>query len=52
MNYPMPPKKEKQSLAFGGQALIEGVMMRSGSYMVLCVRQPDDRTSIHRQEIR
>lgn len=31
----------KESLAFGGQALIEGVMMRSGSHTVLCVRQPD-----------
>ena len=32
---------EEQSLAYGGQALIEGVMMRSGSHMVMCVRQPD-----------
>jgi len=31
----------EESLAFGGQALIEGVMMRSGSHMVMCVRQPD-----------
>lgn len=30
------------SLAVGGQALIEGVMMRSGSRMVMCVRGPDD----------
>ncbi len=44
-------KKEEQSLAFGGQALIEGVMMRSGTHMVLCVRQPDKGISIHRQEI-
>ena len=43
--------KEEQSLAFGGQALIEGVMMRSGSHMVLCVRQPDDGISTHCQEI-
>jgi len=48
----MASKKEEQSLAFGGQALIEGVMMRSGSHMVLCVRQPDDGISVHRQEIR
>lgn len=32
---------EEQSLAYGGQALIEGVMMRSGPHMVMCVRQPD-----------
>ena len=47
----MASKKEEQSLAFGGQALIEGVMMRSGSHMVLCVRQPDDGISVHCQEI-
>jgi len=47
----MASKKEEQSLAFGGQALIEGVMMRSGSHMVLCVRQPDDGISVHSQEI-
>ena len=32
---------EEQSLAFGGQALIEGVMMRSKKHMVLCVRKPN-----------
>ena len=45
------PDKEEQSLAFGGQALIEGVMMRSGTHMVLCVRRPNDGISVHRQEI-
>ena len=39
LNIGMKPSEE--SLAFGGQALIEGVMMRSGSHMVMCVRQPD-----------
>jgi uncharacterized protein YqhQ len=47
----MASKKEEQSLAFGGQALIEGVMMRSGSHMVLCVRQPDEGISVHSQGI-
>ena len=38
----MSLKKDKgSSLAFGGQALIEGVMMRSKRYMVLCVRKPN-----------
>lgn len=32
---------DEPSLAYGGQALIEGVMMRSNTHMVLCVRQPD-----------
>lgn len=34
-------KKEEPSLAFGGQALIEGVMIRSRKKMVLCVRRPN-----------
>jgi uncharacterized protein YqhQ len=32
---------DEESLAYGGQALIEGVMMRSGDTMVMCVRQPN-----------
>jgi len=35
-------KREEQSLAFGGQALIEGVMMRSRTHMVMCVRKPNN----------
>jgi len=34
-------RKEEPSLAFGGQALIEGVMIRSRTCMVMCVRKPD-----------
>lgn len=37
---PNHPKNEP-SLAFGGQALIEGVMMRSRSHMVSCIRKPN-----------
>ncbi len=33
---------KEPSLAFGGQALIEGVMMRSRKHMVMCVRKPDN----------
>jgi len=33
--------KKEPSLAFGGQALIEGVMIRSRRHMVMCVRKPD-----------
>jgi len=33
--------KKEPSLAFGGQALIEGIMMRSKKHMVLCVRKPN-----------
>jgi uncharacterized protein YqhQ len=35
-------KREEASLAFGGQAVIEGVMFRSKKHMVICVRQPND----------
>ena len=42
---------EEQSLAFGGQALIEGVMMRSRSHMVMCVRQPDGEIATHSQGV-
>ena len=31
--------REEPSLAFGGQAVIEGVMIRSRKHMVICVRQ-------------
>jgi uncharacterized protein YqhQ len=33
-------QKKELSLAFGGQALIEGVMIRSRRHMVACVRDP------------
>ncbi len=32
----------KESLAFGGQALMEGVMMRSPNHIIMCVRQPNN----------
>lgn len=46
----MAQKGNDTSLAFGGQALIEGVMMRSRLHMVLCVRKPnkDIVTSVER----
>jgi uncharacterized protein YqhQ len=35
-------KEQKEpSLAFGGQAVIEGVMIRSRKHMVICVKQPN-----------
>ena len=33
-------KKNELSLAFGGQAIMEGVMIRSRRHMVMCVRKP------------
>jgi len=40
-------KKEEPSLAFGGQALMEGVMMRSPTHVVMCVRQPNNEILTH-----
>jgi uncharacterized protein YqhQ len=39
-------------LAVGGQALIEGVMMRSPSYMAMAVRTPDKRIVIRKKIFR
>jgi uncharacterized protein YqhQ len=37
-----PDKENKEpSLAFGGQAVMEGIMMRSKNHLVICVRQPN-----------
>ncbi len=44
--------KEEPSLAFGGQAVIEGVMIRSKKHMVTCVRQPNDEILTHVEEIK
>jgi uncharacterized protein YqhQ len=39
----LPTKEQKEpSLAFGGQAVMEGVMMRSKNHMVVCVRQQNN----------
>jgi len=47
-----PKGREEQSLAFGGQALIEGVMIRSRTHMVMCVRQTEDQILTHAVQIR
>ena len=39
----------QMDLAVGGQALIEGVMMRSPSYMAMAVRTPDRRIVIRKK---
>ena len=45
-------EKEEQSLAFGGQAVIEGVMIRSKKHMVVCVRQPNGEILTKIEEIK
>ena len=44
--------KGEPSLAFGGQAVIEGVMIRSKKHMVVCVRQPNDEILTNTEEIK
>jgi len=43
--------KEEASLALGGQALVEGVMMRSRTHVVMCVRQPNNELLTHKEKI-
>jgi len=44
-------RREEPSLAFGGQALIEGVMMRSRTCIVMCVRQPSNEILTHSENV-
>ena len=44
--------KEEPSLAFGGQAVIEGVLIRSKKHMVVCVRQPNDEVLTKTEKIK
>jgi len=44
-------RRKEPSLAFGGQAVIEGVMIRSKKHMVICVRQPNGKTLTKTEEI-
>lgn len=45
------PDKKEPSLAFGGQALIEGVMIRSRSHLVMCVRKPNQEILTNVEEV-
>jgi len=40
-----------EQFSYGGQAVIEGVMMRGPSRIAVAVRRPDGEISIHQQEI-
>jgi uncharacterized protein YqhQ len=43
---------KEPSLAFGGQALMEGVMMRSRTHVVMCVRQPSNEILTHTEKVK
>jgi len=45
-------RRKEPSLAFGGQAVIEGVMIRSKKHMVICVRQPNNEIFTKIEEIK
>ena len=42
---------KESSLAFGGQAVMEGVMIRSKEHLVMCVRQPNKTILTKTEEI-
>jgi len=44
-------RRQEPSLAFGGQAVIEGVMIRSREHMVICVKQPNGEILTETEEI-
>ncbi len=43
--------KKEPSLAFGGQAVMEGVMIRSKDHLVICVRQPNEEIVTKTEEL-
>ncbi|MDH5690101.1 MAG: DUF1385 domain-containing protein [Candidatus Bathyarchaeota archaeon] len=43
--------KKEPSLAFGGQAVMEGVMIRSKDNLVVCVRQPNNEIVTKTEEL-
>jgi len=43
--------RREESLAFGGQALLEGVMIRSPTHIVMCVRQAPDNIVTNVEEV-
>jgi uncharacterized protein YqhQ len=44
-------RKKEPSLAFGGQAIMEGVMIRSRMHMVMCVRKPSKEIAVNTEKI-
>jgi len=46
-----PRRRDEPSLAFGGQAVIEGVMIRSRKHVVICIRQQNGEIMTETEEI-
>ena len=49
-NGPLPEKREEQ-IRVGGQAVIEGVMMRSPNSMAIAVRKPNGEITVKRERL-
>ena len=49
-NSPLPKRREEQ-IRVGGQAVIEGVMMRSPSSMAIAVRKPNGEITVKRERL-
>ena len=49
-NNPLPKRREEE-LRVGGQAVIEGVMMRSPSSMAIAVRKPNGEITVKRERL-
>src|SRR4030043_2260334 len=45
------PKKDEEQIRVGGQAVIEGVMMRSPSSMAIAVRKPNGEITVRRERL-
>ena len=43
--------EDKRELNYGGQAVMEGVMMRGSKFMAVAVRQPDGEIVIHSEPL-
>jgi len=47
----MSEKKRESEFQYGGQAVIEGVMMRGPDTMAVAVRRPDNGITVHTEEV-
>lgn len=43
---------EQQAVTYGGQAVLEGVMMRGPRHLAIAVRRPDGQIAIQQQEVK
>ena len=51
LSHPSIPKKREDRIRVGGQAVIEGVMMRSPNSMAIAVRKPNGKIVVKRERL-